>query len=111
VEIFDLREARQQRGQAIGKTEIFAVVRCVLADETDFADARGGQVFGFPHDGFEPSAAEFAAKLWNDAEGTAMIATFVDFDVGGVSGCGENAGGKIVIQIGGRRCRRDHPRV
>ena len=68
VQVFDLRQALEQGGQAVAQAEVFAVESGVLADERDFADAGGGEIFGFADDGFEAAAAEFSAQLRNDAE-------------------------------------------
>ena len=47
VQLFDLCEALEQRGQAVANAEVFAVVCGVLADQGNFADARGGQILRF----------------------------------------------------------------
>src|SRR5580704_9376087 len=99
IEIFNLREALEEDGEAVAEAEIFAVESGVLPDQGNFADARGGEIFGFAHDGLEAAAAEFAAQLRNYAEGAGMIAAFVDFDVGGVARSRENARRQVVVEI------------
>ena len=99
MQVFDLREAFEERGQAVAQAEIFAIKSCVLADQGDFAHARGREIFRFAHDGFESAAAEFSAKLRDHAESTGMIAAFVNFDIGRVAGRRENARREVVIEI------------
>ena len=53
-------------------------------------------------DGFKAAAAEFSAQLRNHAESAGVVAAFVDFDVGGVAGRGENARRRVVIKVGGK---------
>ena len=101
VEIFDLREALEQKRQAVAQAEVFAVESGVLADQRNFAHARGGQILRFAHHRFESAAAEFAAQLRNHAERAGMVAAFVDFDVGGVARRGENARRQVVVEIRG----------
>ena len=102
VQVFDLREALEKSRQAVADAEIFAVKRGVLADQGNFADARGGEIFRFAHDRFESAAAEFSAKLRDHAERAGMVAALVDFDVGRVARRGENARRQVVIKICGK---------
>jgi hypothetical protein len=99
VQVFDLRQALEQSGQAVAQAEVFAVESGVLADQRDFAHARGRQVFRFANHGFEAAAAEFSAQLRNHAESAWVVAAFVDFDVGGVARRGENARSRVVVKI------------
>ena len=57
----------------------------------------------FVDDAFETAAAEIAAELRNDAEGTRMVAAFGDLYVSGVARGGEDALSEIVIQVRRRR--------
>ncbi len=45
MQIFDLREALEQDGEAVAQAEVFAVERGVLADQRNFAHACGGEIF------------------------------------------------------------------
>ena len=100
-QVFDLGEAFEELREAVAQVEVFAVGGCVLADQGDFASAGGGEIFRFADDGFESAAAEFAAKLRDDAEGAGVIAAFGDFDVGLVLRRGDDARRQVVIE----KCR------
>jgi hypothetical protein len=60
------------------------------------------QPLGFGDHGFETPRAELSAKLGDDAEAAGMIATFGDFDVGGISRRGQDARRVIVVKIVGQ---------
>ena len=102
IQIVNLRQALQQRGQSIADSQIFAVKSGVLADQRDFAHARGRQILGFTHHGLKSAAAEFSAQLWDHTKRAGMVAAFVDLDVSGVTRSGQNARGGIVVQIIGQ---------
>src|ERR1039458_3834203 len=97
VEFFDLRETLEQSRQAVAQSEILAVEGRVLADQGNFAHARGSQILRFADHRFESPAAEFAAKLRDDAEATGMIAALVNLDVGSVARRRQHARREIVI--------------
>ena len=101
-----MRQASEQIGQAVAQAEVFAVGGGVLADQGDFADSGGGQIFGFAHHGFKAPAAECAAKLGDDAERAGVIAALGDLDVGGMAGRGEHARRGVMIEKRGRGGRR-----
>src|SRR6202034_4602881 len=105
VQVFHLRQTFEENGEAVTQAQIFAVKSGVLADERDFAHARGGKIFGFAHDGFKAAAAEFSAKLRDHAESAGMVAAFVDFYVSSVARRGENARREVMVKISGQLCR------
>src|SRR6202034_2109234 len=102
VHVFHLRQTFEENGEAVTQAQIFAVKSGVLADERDFAHARGGKIFGFAHDGFKAAAAEFSAKLRDHAESAGMVAAFVDFYVSSVARRGENARREVMVKISGQ---------
>jgi hypothetical protein len=95
----DLRQTRQQQGQAILQAEVLAVAGGVLPDQVNLADTLPEQARGFGNDGLEAAAAERAAILRNDAEGAGMVAALGDFDIGKMFRRSQNARSEVVIKI------------
>src|SRR5205809_7889652 len=81
---FDLREALEQRSQAVLQTHILAEAGGVLPDEADLPNALRKQPRGLGDYRFEAPAAKGAAILRNHAERAGMIATLGDLDIGEV---------------------------
>ena len=94
-------EGVEERGEAVGEAEVFAVAGGVLADEGDLADALGDEVFGLGDDGRHAARTELAAKLRDDAEAAGVVAAFGDFDVGGGAGGGEDARCRVGVEVFG----------
>src|SRR5215469_9689349 len=86
----DLHKLFEEEGQSVFQAEVFAVAGRVLADESDFADAGAGQMFGFGHHRFKAARAELASKLRDDAKSAGMIASLSNLDVGSVTRRCEN---------------------
>src|SRR5262249_40587264 len=76
-------------------------------DEGYFARAGRGEVFGFPHNGFETTAAESSTKLRDNAKRTGVIAAFGDFKVSLMFRRGDHTGCEIVIEKSRRFRRKD----
>ena len=102
LQALDAAQLFQQQCQAIFQAEIFAIARCVLADERDFAHAGLRQSLGFGDDGLEAPRAKLTAKLRNDAEGAGMVATLGDFDISRIAGRGQDSRRAIVVEIVGQ---------
>src|ERR1700751_4709713 len=79
-EAVDFRKFGQKLSQTVAQAKIFAIGSSVLPDKGNFAATGSGEIFCLADDGFKAAAAEFAAKLGNDAEGARVIAPFSDFD-------------------------------
>ena len=77
--------------QAVFNSEVLAVRRGVLADQINFTNTVREQACGLDYDRFEASASKFTAILRDHAEGTGMVTSFSDFDVGEVASRGEHA--------------------
>ncbi len=105
-----MRQFCKQLRQSVAQTKVFAVRSSVLPDQRNFPGAGSGQILRLAHHRLKTPAAEFAAKLRNNAEGAGMIAALSDFDVGGVPRRGHNARRQIVIKKSGR-LRRQHTQI
>src|SRR6266566_7646229 len=78
---FDLREAPEQRSQAILQTHVFAEAGGVLPDEADLPHALRKQPRRLGDYRFEAPAAKRAPILRYHAERAGMIATLGDLDI------------------------------
>src|ERR1039457_360553 len=95
---WNLREAREQSGEAVAQIQVFTVACRVLADESYFADAGAREIFGFAHVEIKSAATKCPSQLRNDAERARMIAALRDFDVRSVARRGQHARRQFVIQ-------------
>jgi len=63
VQIFHLREAFEKHCEAVGAGPNLRRRKWCPGQSANFAHACCGEIFRFAHDGLEPAAAEFSAKL------------------------------------------------
>ncbi len=89
----DLIEFAQQLREADFAIEVEAIVRRVLGDDDQLADAVGGELVGLADDFLDRLGHVLAAHAGDGAEGAKAVATLGDLEVGVVARRDPEAGG------------------
>ena len=86
VELVNLVQLTEQLGQTRPAVEIDAVIRHVLGDQDQLADAVTGQLAGLVDHLLDGLGDVLAPHVGNRTEGTQAVASFGDLEVGEVAG-------------------------